>query len=64
MYPWYFYLPVIAIGSILGNTYIDDSDLELNRKKAIKYLNGIGYSFFALTIRYSIDNNNTTYIYD
>lgn len=49
---------VIAIGSILGNTYIDDSDLELNRKKAIKYLNGIGYSFFALTI--SIQSITTT----
>ena len=49
---------VIAIGSILGNTYIDDSDLELNRKKAIKYLNGIGYSFFVLTI--SIQSITTT----
>ncbi|WP_297131285.1 DUF5808 domain-containing protein, partial [Terrisporobacter sp.] len=29
---------------------IDTENLEVNRKKAIKYLNGIGYSFFALTL--------------
>lgn len=41
---------VMGIGSISGNTYIDTENLEVNRKKAIKYLNGIGYSFFALTL--------------
>lgn len=41
---------VIGVGSIAGNTYIDENNLEVNRKKAIKYLNGIGYSFFALTL--------------
>lgn len=49
---------VIAIGSIAGNTYIDENNLEVNRKKAIKYLNGIGYSFLALTI--SIQSITTT----
>lgn len=41
---------IMGIGSISGNTYIDTENLEVNRKKAIKYLNGIGYSFFALTL--------------
>lgn len=41
---------VMGIGSISGNTYIDTENLEVNRKKAIKYLNGIGYSFFSLTL--------------
>ena len=41
---------VIGVGSIAVNTYIDENNLEVNRKKAIKYLNGIGYSFFALTL--------------
>lgn len=41
---------VIGIGSIAGNTYIDDENLEVNRKKALKYLNGIGCSFLALTL--------------
>lgn len=41
---------LIGIGSIAGNTYIDDKNLEVNRKKALKYLNGIGYSFLALTL--------------
>ena len=41
---------IIGIGSITGNTYIDNENLEENRKKAIKYLNGIGYSFLALTL--------------
>ena len=41
---------VIGVGSIAGNTYIDNENLEENRKKAIKYLNGIGYSFLALTL--------------
>ncbi len=49
---------VIGIGSIAGNTYIDESNLEVNRKKAVKYLNGIGYSFLALTI--SIQSITTT----
>lgn len=41
---------LIGIGSIGGNTYLDDKNLEVNRKKALKYLNGIGYSFLALTL--------------
>jgi len=41
---------VIGIGSVAGNTYIDNKNLEANRKKAVKYLNGIGYSFLALTL--------------
>lgn len=41
---------VIGIGSVAGNTYIDNKNLEVNRKKALKYLNGIGYSFLALTL--------------
>lgn len=49
---------LMGIGSISGNTYIDDSNLETNRKKAIKYLNRIGYSFFALTL--SIQSITTT----
>lgn len=49
---------VMGIGSISGNTYIDTENLEVNRKKAIKYLNGIGYSFFALTL--SMESITTT----
>lgn len=49
---------VMGIGSIAGNTYIDESNLEVNRNKAIKYLNGIGYSFLALTL--SIQSITTT----
>ena len=49
---------VMGIGSISGNTYIDEENLEVNRKKAIKYLNGIGYCFFALTI--SMQSMTTT----
>lgn len=41
---------VIGIGSLAGNTYIDNKNLEVNRKKALKYLNGIGYSFLVLTL--------------
>ena len=41
---------VIGIGSVAGNTYIDNKNLEVNRKKAVKYLNGIGYSFLTLTL--------------
>ena len=41
---------VIGIGSVAGNTYIDNKNLEVNRKKAVKYLNGIGYSFLVLTL--------------
>ena len=49
---------VMCIGSIGGNTYIDNENLEVNRKKAIKYLNSIGYSFLALTL--SIQSITTT----
>lgn len=41
---------VMGIGSLSSNTYIDNENLEINRKKAIKYLNGIGYSFFIMTL--------------
>ncbi|WP_434794028.1 hypothetical protein TPDSL_06160 [Terrisporobacter petrolearius] len=41
---------LIGIGSVAGNTYIDNKNLEVNRKKAVKYLNGIGYSFLTLTL--------------
>ena len=49
---------VIGVGSIAGNTYIDNENLEENRIKVIKYLNGIGYSFLALTL--SIQSITTT----
>lgn len=49
---------VIGVGSIAGNTYINNENLEENRIKAIKYLNGIGYSFLALTL--SIQSITTT----
>lgn len=48
----------IGIGTIKCNTYIDDDNLEINRKKAIKYLNALGYSLFALTL--SIQSVTTT----
>lgn len=51
-------LTIIGIGSIMGNTYIDSNNLEVNRKKAIKYLNGLGYSFFILTL--SVQSITTT----
>lgn len=41
---------IIGVGTVSGMTYIDKQNIEVNRKKAIKYLNGIGYSFFALTL--------------
>lgn len=41
---------IIGVGTVSGMTYIDTQNIEVNRKKAIKYLNGIGYSFFALTL--------------
>lgn len=43
-------LAVMGVESIGSKTYIDMDNLEVNRKKAIKYLNGIGYSFLVLTI--------------
>ncbi|MBC5996864.1 DUF1648 domain-containing protein [Romboutsia ilealis] len=43
-------LAVMGVGSVSSNTYIDNKNLEINRKKAIKYLNGIGYSFFIMTL--------------
>ena len=49
---------LIGVGSITANTYIDSINLELNRKKALRYLNGIGYSFFILTL--SIQSITTT----
>ena len=48
----------IGVGSVAGNTYIDNENLEENRIKAIKYLNGIGYSFLVLTL--SIQSITTT----
>ena len=48
----------IAVGSISGNTYIDAENIEENRRKAIKYLKGIGYSFFILTL--SVQGLTTT----
>ena len=41
---------LIGIGSISSAVYIDYENIELNRKKAIQYINGIGYSFFILTL--------------
>lgn len=41
---------ILGIGSIDSNTYIDEGNLEMNRKKAIRYLNGLGYSFLVLTL--------------
>lgn len=49
---------VISIGSISSNTYIDTNNIETNRKKAIKYLNGLGYSFLALIL--SVQSVTTT----
>lgn len=43
-------LAVIGVETVGSKTYIDINNLEQNRKKAIKYLNGIGYSFFLLTL--------------
>lgn len=40
----------IGIGSITSDTYIDTENLDENIKKAIKYLNGLGYSTFILTL--------------
>ena len=41
---------LMGIGSISSKTYIDTENLEVNRRKAIKYLNGIGYSFLIMTL--------------
>lgn len=43
-------LAVIGVETVGSKTYIDINNLEQNRKKAIKYLNGIGYSFLLLTL--------------
>lgn len=49
---------VLGVGSVCSNTYIDTGNIEKNRQRAIKYLNGIGYSFFVLTL--SIQSITTT----
>jgi uncharacterized membrane protein len=41
---------VMGVGTISSKTYIDTKNLEVNRRKAIKYLNGLGYSFLILTL--------------
>ncbi|MGL5748964.1 MAG: DUF5808 domain-containing protein [Paraclostridium sp.] len=41
---------IIGVGTVSTPVYIDAQNIEVNRKKAIKYLNGIGYSFFLLTL--------------
>lgn len=43
-------LAYMGIGMIGMKTYIEPSNIEVNRKKAIKYLNGIGYSLLLLTL--------------
>lgn len=40
----------LGIGSLSSKIYINKNKIEVNRRKAIKYLNGIGYSFLALTL--------------
>ncbi len=40
----------MTIETIGVRIYLDTKDLEKNRKKAIRCLNGIGYSFFFLTL--------------
>lgn len=49
---------VMGVESIGSKTYIDMDNLEVNRKKAVKYLNGIGYSYLLLTL--SIQSITTT----
>lgn len=49
---------IMGVGMISSKTYIDTNNLEINRKKAIKYLNGMGYSFLLLTL--SMQSMTTT----
>lgn len=41
---------IMGVGIISSKTYIDTENMEINRRKAIKYLNGLGYSFLILTL--------------
>ncbi|CEN90353.1 membrane protein [[Clostridium] sordellii] len=43
-------LSYIGVGTIGYRSYIDTQNKEENRKKALKYLNNIGYSLFIITI--------------
>lgn len=43
-------LSYMGVGTIGYRSYIDTQNKEENRKKALKYLNNIGYSLFTLTI--------------
>lgn len=49
----------LAIEGIGARLYLDTKDIEENRKKAIKHLNGVGYGFLLLTI--SLQLVATTY---
>lgn len=51
-------LAFISVGMIGMKTYIDTNKLEENRKRAIKYLNAMGYSFLLLTL--SMQSMTTT----
>ncbi|CEQ16759.1 DUF1648 domain-containing protein [Paraclostridium sordellii] len=43
-------LSYMGVGTIGYRSYIDTQNKEENRKKALKYLNNIGYSLFTITI--------------
>lgn len=43
-------LAYFGLGMIGARTYIDNNNIEVNRKKAIKYLNKMGYSYLLLIL--------------
>ena len=51
----------LGIGTIGSRIYLDTKDLEKNRKRALRYLNNLGYGFFILTL--SIQSVTTTIPY-
>lgn len=51
-------LSYLGVGMIGLKTHIDSNNLEVNRKKAIKYLNGMGYSYLLLIL--SMQSMTTT----
>ncbi len=43
-------LSLISVANLSSTKYIDYGDIEENRRKALKYLNRLGYSLFILTL--------------
>ncbi len=54
-------LAVATIEVLKSKIYLDESNIEVNRKKALAYLNGLGYSFLGLTLGLQLVTTTTPF---